>query len=180
MHFEPTGLPGVTVVIPEPRADERGFLARTYCEKEFTSVGLNTRWVQHNHTLTLGRGSIRGLHFQANPFPEAKLVRCLAGTVFDVAVDLRPGSPHHGRWTAVELSADNGCAVYIPPGFAHGFQCLAERCELFYLMSEFYHPDSARGVRWDDPDLGISWPLPVNRLSPRDAALPLLSQGSRD
>lgn len=166
------------LVHSEPHADDRGFLSRTYCAEAFAEVGLNTRWVQHNHTLTLGRGSVRGLHFQAEPVPETKLVRCFAGRVFDVAVDVRPDSPQFGQWTSVELSADAATAIYIPAGFAHGFQCLDDRCELFYLMSESYRPELARGVRWDDPSIGILWPEPLDRLSPRDAALPLIHEST--
>lgn len=174
MNFIPGQFEGVWIIEPEPRQDERGFFARTYCEREFAGRGLNTRWPQNNHTLTKGRGSLRGMHWQAEPKPEIKLVRCLAGRVLDVVMDVCPGSPTFGRWQAVELSAQNMRALYIPGGFAHGFQCLEDACELFYLMSEFYHPDLARGVRWDDPLAGIIWPLPVINLSARDAALPCL------
>jgi len=176
MKFHPPPLEGVLLVEPEPRQDERGFLARTYCEKEFAAQGLNTRWVQQNHTATRQKGSVRGMHWQAEPLPEIKLVRCLAGRILDVVVDVRPDSPSFGKWHAEELSAENMRAMYIPAGFAHGFQCLEESCELFYLMSEFYHADMARGLRCDDPQVGIAWPLPVINLSPRDAALPGLSE----
>ncbi len=141
MNFRPTALPEVLVVEPEPHADERGFLARTFCGREFAAHGLNTQWPQHNHTLTRGLGSVRGLHWQADPKPEIKLVRCIAGRVWDVVLDVRPTSPTFGRWTALELSAENRLALYIPAGFAHGFQCLTQECELLYLMSEFYEPD---------------------------------------
>lgn len=161
---------------PEPRKDERGFLARTYCDREFSGHGLNTCWVQQNHTRTLGRGSVRGMHWQADPLPEIKLVRCLVGRVLDVVVDVRPGSPTFGRWHAEELSAENMRALYIPAGFAHGFQCLEDACELFYLMSEFYVPEMARGLNCQDEKTGIRWPLPVINLSPRDAALPGLHE----
>lgn len=176
MKFAETRFEGVWLIEPEPRQDARGFFARTYCEAEFASRRLNTRWVQQNHTLTRARGSVRGLHWQADPKPEIKLVRCLAGRVLDVVVDVRPGSPTFGCWHAVELSAQNMCALYVPAGFAHGFQCLEDSCELFYLMSEFYHEDLARGVRWDDPQTGVEWPLPVINLSARDATLPLLHE----
>jgi len=176
MRFLPTTLDGVFVVEPEPRRDERGFLARTYCDREFSGQGLNTRWVQQNPTRTLGRGSVRGMHWQAEPLPEVKLVRCLAGRVLDVVVDVRPGSPTFGRWHAEELSAENMRALYIPAGFAHGFQCLEDVCELFYLMSEFYVPEMARGLNCQDEKTGICWPLPVINLSPRDAALPGLDE----
>jgi dTDP-4-dehydrorhamnose 3,5-epimerase len=176
MKFIPTKLQGVMIVEPEPRHDERGFFARSYCEQEFAEQGLNTRWVQQNHTLTKTRGSVRGMHWQAEPRPEIKLVRCLAGSVLDVVVDVRPASPTFGRWEAFNLSAQNMCALYIPAGFAHGFQCLEDECELFYLMSDFYHADLARGIRCDDQRIGITWPLPILNLSSRDAALPLLQE----
>jgi dTDP-4-dehydrorhamnose 3,5-epimerase len=176
MKFLPTQITGVIQIEPEPRWDDRGFLARTYCDREFSSAGLNTTWVQHNHTLTRNAGTIRGLHWQAMPAPETKLVRCLRGRVLDVAVDIRRDSPTFGAWTAVELSGDSRNALYIPGGFAHGFQCLTEECELLYLMSASYEPNLARGVRWDDPAIGISWPLPGVGLSERDQGLPLLSE----
>ena len=176
MQFLSTSLEGVFIVEPEPRRDERGFLARTYCERESAAQGLNTRWVQHNHTLTKMKGSVRGMHYQADSSPEIKLVRCLAGRVLDVVVDVRRQSPTFGRWEAFELSPETMRALYIPAGFAHGFQCLEDHCELFYLMSEFYQADLARGIRWDDPHIGIAWPLPVMNLSARDAALPHLHE----
>ena len=176
MKFIPTKFEGVMIVEPEPRHDERGFFARIYCEQEFAEQGLNTRWVQQNHTLTKTRGSVRGMHWQAEPQPEIKLVRCLAGRVLDVVVDVRTSSPTFGRWEAFDLSPHNMRALYIPAGFAHGFQCLEDSCELFYLMSEFYHAELARGVHCEDPAIGINWPLPVVNLSARDAALPPLHE----
>jgi len=176
MRFLPTGFEGLHVVEPEPRSDERGFLARTYCEQEFAAKGLNTCWVQMNHTRTKGAGSLRGLHWQADPWAEIKLVRCLSGRVFDVVVDLRPDSPSFGKWHAEELSAENMRALYIPKGFAHGFQCLEATCELFYLMSEFYLPEMARGLHCLDREVGVEWPLPVVNLSERDANLPGLKR----
>jgi len=172
MKFTPGQLDGIWIVDAEPRGDERGFLSRAYCEEEFAAQGLNTRWVQHNHTLTGERGSVRGMHWQAFPKPEIKVVRCIAGRVLDVVVDVRPDSPDFGRWEAVELSANNLRTLYIPGGFAHGFQCLEERCELYYLMSEFYVPELSRGLRWNDPEVGIEWPLPALNLSLRDMGLP--------
>lgn len=174
MKFLPTALEGVVIVEAEPRGDERGFLARTYCEREFSALGLNTRWVQQNHTLTKTRGTIRGMHYQAMPLPEIKLVRCLAGRVLDVVVDVRSGSPTFGQWISCELTRESMKALYIPAGFAHGFQCLEDHCEMFYLMSEFYDPALARGLKWDDPDAAVAWPLPAVGLSERDLHLPLL------
>lgn len=174
MTFKRASFDGVWLIEPEPRRDNRGFFARSYCDQEFASHGLNTTWVQQNHTRTWGIGSVRGMHWQADPKPEIKLVRCLVGRVLDVVVDVRLDSPTFGQWHAEELTAENMRALYIPAGFAHGFQCLEESCELFYLMSEFYHADLARGVKCDDARIGIEWPFPVIGLSPRDAALPLL------
>jgi len=179
MRFDPTELAEVILVTPDPREDERGFLMRTYCEREFAAAGLGTRWVQQNHTFTNGRGSVRGLHLQAEPYREIKLVRCLSGAVFDVVVDMRLESGTFGRWTSRKLSGENRCALYIPEGFAHGFQCLTESCELLYLMSEFYQPASAKGFRWDDPAFNIAWPIPVVGLSERDREFPLINEDTQ-
>jgi dTDP-4-dehydrorhamnose 3,5-epimerase len=174
MKFLPTALPDVWLIELEPRADDRGFLARTYCEREFGERGLNTHWPQMNLTRTLERGMIRGLHYQADPKPETKLIRCSAGAIFDVVVDVRRGSPNYGRWASFELSGEGGRQLYVPGGFAHGFQCREDRSEVLYLMSDFYDSDLARGVRWDDPALGIPWPIPDPSLSERDRQLPPL------
>ena len=175
MKFSKTTLPGVFLIDLELREDARGFLARTYCETEFADHGLNVRWPQCNLTLTKERAMIRGMHFQADPKPEIKLIRCGAGAVFDALVDVRRDSPTFGRWEAFELSAQNHRTLYVPGGIAHGFQCLTGNCELFYQMSEFYFPELARGIRWNDPAVGIKWPLPEPILSERDRGLPLLS-----
>ena len=175
MKFSQTFLPGVWIIDPELREDERGFLARTYCENEFAAHRLNTYWPQCNLTLTRKRGMLRGLHYQAEPKPEMKLIRCSAGAVFDVVVDIRHQSSTFGKWEAFELTAHNRRLLYVPGGFAHGFQCLTDDCELFYQMSEFYVPELARGLRWNDSQVGIRWPIPEPKLSPRDQALPLLS-----
>lgn len=156
--------------------DDRGWFARSYCEREFRSQGLNTAWPQINLSHTLQRGTLRGLHFQAAPKGETKYVRCVAGAVFDVVVDLRAGSPTYGAWEGFQLSASGGLGVYIPPGCAHGFQCLADDSLLLYQMSEFYDPDLARGVRWDDPILSIDWPVPRPIISERDRRLPRLNE----
>jgi len=177
MKFLPTSLSDVWLIELEPRTDERGFLARTFCEREFSGCGLNTRWPQVNLTRTLRRGMIRGLHYQADPRPETKLIRCSAGAIFDVVVDVRPGSPSCGCWESFELTGENGRQLYVPGGFAHGFQCRADRSEVLYLMSEFYDPDLARGIRWDDPTLKIPWPIQDPSLSERDRNLPCLKDG---
>jgi dTDP-4-dehydrorhamnose 3,5-epimerase len=175
MKFSPTTLAGLWLVELELREDERGFLARTYCENEFAARGLNTRWPQCNLTLTKQRAMIRGMHFQAEPKPEIKLIRCAAGAIFDVLVDVRPDSPMFGKWEGFELTAQNRRSLYVPGGFAHGFQCLTDNCEVFYQMSEFYVSELARGVRFNDPQIGIRWPLPQSLLSERDRKLPLLA-----
>jgi dTDP-4-dehydrorhamnose 3,5-epimerase len=176
MTFTPGTMEGLWRIVLEPRHDARGWFARTFCEAEFGAHGLNLRWPQANTTRTRVRGSIRGLHWQAEPHPEIKVVRCSRGAVWDVVVDVRPQSPTCGRWEAFELSEENGVQLYIPAGFAHGFQTLTDDAELNYLMSESYRPELARGVRWDDPDLRVSWPLPDPILSDRDRALPRLSE----
>ncbi|MCS7091149.1 MAG: dTDP-4-dehydrorhamnose 3,5-epimerase [Verrucomicrobiota bacterium] len=176
MKFTPARLPGVWIIDLELREDERGFLARTFCEREFQALGLNVRWPQCNLTLTRRRGMIRGLHFQARPKPEIKLIRCAVGAIWDVLVDLRKGSPTFGQWEAFELTGQNRRMLYVPEGIAHGFQCLVDHSEVFYHMSEFYVPELARGVRWNDPQLAIRWPLPDPILSERDQQLPLLAE----
>jgi dTDP-4-dehydrorhamnose 3,5-epimerase len=168
MFFKETELKGVFVVEPEIIKDERGFFACSWSLVEFEKHGLNPRLVQCNISFNKERGTLRGMHFQAKPHQEAKLVRCTRGAMYDVAVDLRPESPSRYQWTAVELTADNHRMLYIPEGFAHGYQTLADDTEIFYQMSEYYHPESAHGLRWDDPALGIEWPLPVAVISKRD------------
>jgi dTDP-4-dehydrorhamnose 3,5-epimerase len=172
MKFQPVRLSGIRLIELEPHEDERGFLARTYCADEFRTAGLNTEWPQCNLTLTRRTGAIRGMHFQADPHPETKLIRCVAGAVWDIAVDLRPGSNTYGEWEAFELTADNHRQLYLPGGFAHGFQCRSENTRLFYQMSTPYHPELARGFRWDDPQVNIPWPIEEVELSERDQGLP--------
>jgi dTDP-4-dehydrorhamnose 3,5-epimerase len=173
VRFHETKIAGALLIEPERRPDERGFFARTWCRDEFAARGLTTAWVQCNVSFNERRGTLRGLHYQADPFPEIKLVRCTMGAAYDVIVDLRPGSPSFGQWVGVELTAANRLSLYIPGGVAHGFQTLADDTELFYQMSEFYRPELARGVRWDDPRLGIAWPdCPQRIISARDRNLP--------
>ncbi|MCP5178347.1 MAG: dTDP-4-dehydrorhamnose 3,5-epimerase [Pseudomonadales bacterium] len=174
MIFSPTRLHGLWHIDLELREDERGFLARTYCDNEFAEHGLNTRWPQCNLSLTRSKGMLRGMHFQAEPHPEIKLIRCAAGAVYDVLVDVRPGSPTFGQWQGFELTQSNRAMLYVPGGFAHGYQCLTDNCEVFYQMSEFYHPDLARGIHHADPEVGIAWPLPDPLCSEKDRGLPLL------
>ena len=172
MRFQPTPLSGVWLIELERREDERGFFARTFCEREFREHGLNVNWPQANLSRTVRRGMIRGLHWQVEPKPEIKLIRCSAGAIWDVVVDVRPGSPTRGRWEAFELRADGLSQLYVPGGFAHGFQCLTDGSEVSYLMSAPYQPDLARGIRWNDGTLGIPWPVADVSVSERDAGLP--------
>ena len=172
MRFLPTALPGVCVVEQERHADERGFFARTWCAGEFAAHGLEPTLSQCSVSFNERKGTLRGLHYQAPPFAEAKLVRCTRGALYDVAVDLRPDSPTLGQWVGVELREDDGRALYVPRGFAHGFYCLADATEVAYLISAPYRPEAARGIRWNDPLPGIAWPGPVTVISPRDRDYP--------
>ena len=172
MKFTHTHIPGVVVVDIEPLEDERGFFARSFCAEEFADQGLTTRFVQTNIAFNAGRGTLRGLHYQAAPKPEPKLVRCSRGALFDVAVDLRPESPAYGCWTGHELSAANRRALHIPEGCAHGLLTLEDDTEAFYLMGAAYDPACARGVRWNDPAFAIEWPFAPLVISERDAAYP--------
>jgi dTDP-4-dehydrorhamnose 3,5-epimerase len=170
--FKKLDLAGAYLVQIEPRADERGFFARTFCEDEFAAEGLVTRFPQASISYNARRGTIRGMHFQAEPHGETKLVRCVAGAVFDVIVDVRPSSPTYLRSIGVELSAKNRSALYIPRGFAHGFQTLADDSELLYMIDVNYVAAAARGVRWNDPSLNVSWPDPIKVIADRDASFP--------
>lgn len=170
MVLTETKLKGVFVIDPQRIEDERGFFARTWCEREFAERGINLRVVQCNISSNRKRGTLRGMHYQAPPHAEAKLVRCTMGAMYDVALDLRADSPTFKEWVAVELTAENLRMLYIPEGFAHGFQTLADNTEVFYQISQCYHPESARGVRWNDPAFGIQWPWNPEVISERDRA----------
>ncbi len=176
MRVKDTPLAGVKIVEIEGAGDERGFFARTFCADTFAELGLAAEFPQCSISFNGPRGVLRGLHFQDEPHGEAKLIRCTAGAMFDVAVDLRPGSPTFGRWTAAELTAANRRAIYIPEGCAHGFLTLAEDTEVFYQISRRYEPSAARGLRWDDPDIAIDWPAAPEVISTKDAALPSLAE----
>lgn len=176
MRFRPTTLAGVFVVEADIHRDQRGSFARAFCSEEFSAASLNTNWPQHNLSQNLKRGVLRGMHYQAAPYEEIKLIRCVAGSVFDVLVDVRPQSPTFGEWQGFELSAENGLALYVPGGFAHGFQALEDATTLYYLMSEFYEPSAARGIYYADPALGIVWPVPDPIMSERDRNNPALRQ----
>lgn len=174
MIFTSTGLGAVTLVDTERHEDERGFFARTYCREEFLAAGLSALGEQGSLSYNHRSGTLRGLHYQVAPATEAKLVRCSAGAVLDQVVDLQPDSPTYLQSFAVELTADNRTALYVPPMFAHGFQVLADGTEVLYQMSQAHRPGSARGVRYDDPALGLSWPLRVTVISDADRSWPLL------
>jgi dTDP-4-dehydrorhamnose 3,5-epimerase len=179
MIFQQTTLPGVVLVDIERLADERGFFARSYCSEEFAAQGLGPELRQCSISHNARRGTLRGLHLQGAPHEEHKLVRCTAGSIFDVIVDVRPGSAHYRRWLSVELTAQNRRAVFIPPGFAHGFLTLSDDAEVYYMISVPHAPAHARGFRWNDPEFGIAWPLPPNVISARDAAYPLLGPAAQ-
>lgn len=175
MHFHTTRLGGAYVVEPDPHVDDRGLFARTFCAREFRERGLADSFVQCNTSWNARKGTIRGLHYQLPPASEVKLVRCTAGSLWDVIVDLRPGSPTYLQHMSVELSARNRRTLYIPEMFAHGFQALEDGTEVLYQMSTFYAPELATGLRYDDPQLRIAWPLPVASMSDKDQSWPLLT-----
>lgn len=173
MRFIETKLPGAYLIELEAMADERGFFARSYCREEFAAHGLKTDVCQCNVSFNSKKGTLRGMHFQRSPRAEAKLVRCTRGALYDVVIDLRPDSPTCCQWAGVELTADNHRSLYIPEGFAHGFQTLEDNTEVFYQMYESFSPEHADGVRWDDPAFNISWPLPSPVISEKDRSYPL-------
>jgi dTDP-4-dehydrorhamnose 3,5-epimerase len=172
MIFLETPLAGAFVIDIEPHEDERGFFARTFCQEEFEALGLDATVVQSSVSFNRQRGTLRGMHYQTPPHEETKVVRCTAGAIYDVIIDLRPLSPTFVQWHGVTLSAENRTMFYIPAGFAHGFLTLEDNTEVLYQMSEFYYPDSARGVRWDDPAFGIEWPAEPTAISDRDKIYP--------
>ena len=178
MIFRPTPLGGAYVLELEPHADQRGFFARSFCRKELAEHGIDFSIAQCNISHNARRGTLRGMHFQAAPAAEAKLVRCTAGAIWDVIVDLRADSPTHLRWFAEELSAGNRRTLYVPVGFAHGFESLTDDAEVLYLMSEFFSPEHARGARWDDPAFGIRWPMAPTAMSEKDRGYPHWNQSS--
>jgi len=177
MIFEDTGIGGLWLVEPERVEDERGFFARTWDREEFSRRGLNPDLAQCSISLNRRRGTLRGIHYQAAPHEEVKFVRCTSGAIFDVAVDLRPESPTFKAWFGAELSAENRLALYIPEGCAHGFLTLEDSTEIYYQISEFYVPEAARGVRWNDPAFGIIWPSAVTVINERDLTYPEFGTG---
>jgi dTDP-4-dehydrorhamnose 3,5-epimerase len=172
MIFAATVLPGVYVVELQKLEDDRGFFARSFCQREFEVQGLNSKSVQCNISFNKARGTLRGMHYQALPHREAKTVRCTQGAIYDVVVDIRPGSPTFRQWIAVELTSGNRRMLHIPEGLAHGFQTLTDNVEVFYQMSEFHAPEAACGFPYVDPAFAVDWPLPVSNISPRDLAWP--------
>lgn len=176
MIFTETILKGSYVIDLEPRGDSRGWFARTYCKNEFAAIGHTKEWVQLNHSFSSQKGTLRGMHFQLSPHAEIKMVRCIAGAVYDVIVDLRKDSDTFLKWFGVELSAQNKKMIYIPEGFAHGFQTLTDNAELIYHHSEFYTASAEAGILYNDKATGIEWPLPVAEISERDTKHPVIDQ----
>lgn len=176
MKFEKTKLPGGYIVNIIATGDERGWFARTFDKNEFAQIGFTGEWVQQNHSFSNKKGTIRGMHYQLPPFAEIKLVRCIAGAVFDVIIDLRKNSATFLHWFGTELSAENKKMLYIPEGFAHGFQTLTDNCELIYHHSQFYKPGSEGGIKYDDKLINIQWPAEVTSISKRDEEHPLLDK----
>lgn len=176
MKFEECEVVGARVVDPSPHHDERGRFMRAWCSQEFAEHGIDFHPVQANMGISHEAGTIRGVHYQVAPALEAKLVRCTRGSIFDVVADLRPESPSYGRWFGTRLSADNGRMLYVPEGCGHGCQSLEPETEIYYLASASFAPEHARGVRHDDPALGIRWPLPVSLISEQDRSWPLIER----
>ncbi|HRO45086.1 dTDP-4-dehydrorhamnose 3,5-epimerase [Agriterribacter sp.] len=176
MIFSPTPLPDSYLIDLEPFTDERGWFARFYCKKEFQQIGHEKEWVQMNHSFTAQQATIRGMHFQVHPYAEIKLVRCIAGRIFDVIIDLRKASPTFLQWFGIELSAKNKKMLYIPGGFAHGFQSLTDNCELIYHHTEYFTPEAESGIRYNDPGINIQWPLPAGSISERDTGHPYIDK----
>jgi dTDP-4-dehydrorhamnose 3,5-epimerase len=176
MTFEETTVSGALVVAPQRIQDERGYFGRIWCRRELSERGLNADVVQSNVGFSQRKGTLRGLHFQRDRHAEVKIVRCTRGAVFDVVVDLRPGSPSYRRWYGVELTPENGKMIYVPEGCAQGYLTLTDDSEIYYHTTAFYAPEFASGVRYDDPAFGIVWPLPVSVISPQDQRWPLQSE----
>ncbi len=176
MQFFDTDVAGAKVIHPSPHVDGRGRFMRAWCRREFAEHGIDFVPVQANMGLSVQKGTVRGMHFQTDLAPEAKLVRCTRGTIFDVVLDLRPGSPSCGKWYGAELSAENGRMLYVPEGCAHGYQTLEDGTEMYYMTSAFYTPAAVAGARFDDPAFGIRWPLAATAVSEQDQNWPLASR----
>lgn len=177
MRFERTAFAGLVVVHPERHIDERGYFVRIFCEGEFAREDLQTRFPQTSLSFNVRAGTVRGMHYQHAPHAETKLLRCTRGAIFDVVVDLRSDEPTFRKWCGFELSAENGIALYIPEGFAHGFQTLVGETEVAYAITPSFVPGAAAGLRWYDPAIDIRWPQPISVISERDGAWPLLEPG---
>jgi dTDP-4-dehydrorhamnose 3,5-epimerase len=175
MKFTRLPLEGLFLIAPEPKEDERGAFIRVFCGREFEAQGLETNFVQANVSTNIHAGTVRGLHYQRPPHAEVKLVRCIRGAIYDVVVDIRRNSPSYGKYFATELSETNGLAMYVPIGFAHGYQSLTDAAVVHYMVSAFYAPIHEGGVHHADPTIGIKWPLPIAAVSPKDAGLPFLT-----
>ena len=174
MLFEKTDIDGLWLIKPEPISDNRGFFARTVCEKEFAAHGLPNSWVQQNIAFNHKKGTLRGLHYQEGNAAEIKVVRCTSGAIYDVAVDLRSESPTYRKWHGAELSAENHAMFYVPEGFAHGYITLTDKAEIHYLVSAFYKAGAEHGLRYDDPAIGVKWPIEPEIISAKDKSWPLL------
>jgi dTDP-4-dehydrorhamnose 3,5-epimerase len=176
MEFIKTKLEGCFLIRTKPQGDQRGYFVRTFCAREFVEHGLNPELAQSSYSFNRQAGTLRGLHFQASPKMEDKLVRCMRGSIFDVMVDIRPYSATFGQWVGYELSDSNHLQLHSVQGFAHGFQTLTDDCIVAYHIGEFYDADKTAGIRWDDPEIAINWPISPTDQSPRDLSLPFLSQ----
>jgi dTDP-4-dehydrorhamnose 3,5-epimerase len=172
VRFTPTKISGTYIIDIIRLEDNRGFFGRTWCQREFDEHELNSQFVQCNISFNIKCGTIRGMHYQIHPFEEAKLVRCTMGAIYDVIIDLRPHSPTYKNWLAIEMTAESRRALYIPEGTAHGFQTLTDNAEVFYQMSEFHQPDAGRGIRWNDPEFNIDWPINKIVISEKDSGYP--------
>ncbi|WP_077329105.1 dTDP-4-dehydrorhamnose 3,5-epimerase [Virgibacillus siamensis] len=176
MNIIETKLPGVLIIEPAVFEDNRGFFMESYNQNKFAEKGIQNQFVQDNHSLSAAKGVLRGLHYQANPMAQAKLVRCTRGEIFDVAVDIRKDSPTFGQWTGITLSAGNKKQLLVPKGFAHGFCTLTENVEVMYKVDAFYSPEHDKGIRWNDPDIAVDWPVDEPILSEKDQHQPFLSE----
>jgi dTDP-4-dehydrorhamnose 3,5-epimerase len=178
MIFKKTRLRDACLIEIEKRSDPRGFFARAWCQKEFKDQGLVDHVVQTNVSCNIKKGTLRGMHFQIDPYQETKLVRCTRGAIYDVIIDLRTDSPTYGEWTGVELTGENFLMLYVPKNFAHGFQTLVDDTDVTYQVTEFYTPGAERGLRYDDPAFKIVWPLPVSVISDKDKSWPAFAAGN--
>ncbi|WP_110927013.1 dTDP-4-dehydrorhamnose 3,5-epimerase [Bacillus massiliglaciei] len=181
MNFTKTNLEGVMVIEPQVFGDHRGWFTETYNEEEFKKEGLNLTFIQDNHSFSAVKGTLRGLHYQKNPKAQTKLVRCTKGSIFDVAVDIRKGSPTYGDWFGIELSAENKKQLLIPKGFAHGFMTVTDDVEVQYKVDELYSPENDRGIIWNDPNIAVEWPIDIRPvLSEKDEKAPFLHEADHN